>query len=81
VRREQKHSGKGNAAAQVMLGDSYRDGLMGLAKSLERAFQLYELAAAQGQATAQFSLECCYEDGIGVKVDFKTAAHWHRLAA
>ncbi len=48
VRRVQKHVDKGNAEAQFMLAGRYRNGAMGLKKSANRAFQLYELAAAQG---------------------------------
>jgi len=42
-----KHVDKGNADAQLQLGDIYRDG-QGLQKSVKRGLQLYELAAAQG---------------------------------
>jgi len=79
--RLQKQAGKGNAHAQVMLGDIYRDGRNGLKKSTKRAFQLYELAAAQGRAQGQSGLGECYDRGFGVQINFKTAAHWFRRAA
>jgi hypothetical protein len=81
VRRLQKHADKGNGEAQVMLGDAYRDGYMGLRKSPKRALQLYQLAAAQGHAGGQSHLGSCYESGQGVKINFKTAAQWYRRAA
>jgi len=81
VSRMQKHVDKGNADAQRMLGDAYSEGGMGLKKSLKRMFQLYERAAAQGQAQGQAQLGHCYYKGDGVKLDLKTAAHWYRRAA
>jgi TPR repeat protein len=76
----QKHVDNGNADAQVMLGDKYRDG-KGLEKSLERAFELYQLASAQGLARAQLRLGYSYVHGRGVEINYKTAAQWYRRAA
>jgi TPR repeat protein len=81
VRRIQTHVDKGNAEAQFVLGSHNRVGGMGLKKSAKRAYQLFELAAAQGHAGAQFKLGCCYQDGLGVKSNFKVAAMWYRRAA
>jgi hypothetical protein len=81
VRRLQKHADKGNAEAQVQLGDKYRLGDVGLKKSLKRALQLYKLAAAQGHAIAQSRLGRSSEHGEGVKINYKTAAQWYRRAA
>jgi hypothetical protein len=85
VRRVQKHADKGNAEAQNMLGDAYFQGGKGrgkgLQKSLKKALQLHELAAAQGHAQAQNYLGYCYDAGYGVKINYKTAAHWYRRAA
>jgi len=80
VRRLQTHVNKGNAEAQVQLGDAYRDS-KGLKKSLKRAFQLYELAAAQGHARGQVKLGECYHHGNGVKINYKIATNWYRRAA
>jgi TPR repeat protein len=81
LRRLQKHVDKGDAEAQNMLGDSYHEGQIGLKKSAKRAFQLYQLAAAQGYAPAQTSLGICFEHGHGAKIDYKSAAQWYRRAA
>ena len=37
--------------------------------------------AEQGDATAQFSLGCCYGKGQGVKQDYTEAFMWYRLSA
>ncbi|KAJ1457097.1 hypothetical protein M885DRAFT_615709 [Pelagophyceae sp. CCMP2097] len=81
LRRLQKHVDKGNAEAQVALGDNYREGAHGLKKSPKRAVQLSELAAVQGHAIAQNVLGSCYDEGNSVKIDYKTAALWYRRAA
>ncbi|KAJ1453276.1 hypothetical protein M885DRAFT_406008, partial [Pelagophyceae sp. CCMP2097] len=81
LRRLQKHVDKGNALAQMQLGNAYSSGARGLKQSFKRAFQLYELAAAQGCAVAQHNLGFCYACGHGVKIDYKVATRWWRLAA
>jgi len=42
---------------------------------------LYKKAAGQGNATAQYNLGTCYEDGNGVAKDNTQAADWYRKAA
>jgi TPR repeat protein len=81
LRRLQTHVDKGDAEAQSALGQAHHYGEMSLAKNLERAFQLYVLAAAQGKAPAQLILGQCYAHGHGVEIDYKTAALWYRRAA
>jgi TPR repeat protein len=81
VRRLQKHVDKGNAEAQIMLGGKFFNGGMGLEQDLKRAVQLFEVAAAQGNAEAQDSLGVCYTQGQGVEIDHKTAVQWWRRAA
>jgi TPR repeat protein len=81
VRRLQKHVDEGNADAQIMLGEAYREGALGLKKSFKRAVRLHETAAAQGHAEAQTALGRRYELGQGVKLDLKTSAQWYRRAA
>jgi len=41
----------------------------------------YRLAAAQGYATAEYSLGAAYEKGQGVPQDYQEAVKWYRLAA
>jgi hypothetical protein len=81
LRRLQKHVDKGNAEAQNMLGDAYCNGQAGLKKSAKRAFQLYQLAAAQGHAPSQTLLGLCFGFRHGAKIDYKSAAQWYRRAA
>ena len=56
---------KGKAWAQNMLGDAYEGG-GGVDQSYQRAAELYELSASQGNATAQYNLAVMYRDGQGV---------------
>jgi hypothetical protein len=79
--RMQKHVDKGNAEAQYVLGYMFENGGMGLKQSPKRAFQFYQLAAAQGSALAQTASGICYEEGQGVKIDFTAAELWYRHAA
>lgn len=51
-------------------------------KGVEKeAAKLYEIAAAQGNAQAQFNLALCYDVGKGVVKDGKEAVRLYRLAA
>jgi TPR repeat protein len=43
--------------------------------------RLYRLAAAQGDAAAQFNLGVKFENGQGVAQDKAEAIRWYRLAA
>jgi hypothetical protein len=81
LRRLQKHVDKGNAKAQITLGDEYFHGRKRVQQNFKRAVQLYELAAAQGNARAQNNLGSCYTQGQGVEIDHKTSAQWYRRAA
>jgi TPR repeat protein len=53
----------------------------GVAQDYEEAVRLYRLAAAQGDADAQYSLGVKFEDGRGVAQDRAEAIRWYRLAA
>ncbi|KAJ1456774.1 hypothetical protein M885DRAFT_615939 [Pelagophyceae sp. CCMP2097] len=81
VSRLQKRVDEGNADAQVMLGDAYHEGGLGLKKSVKRALPLYEASAAQGNFRGQMQLALSYILGSGVKINLKTAAQWYRRAA
>jgi TPR repeat protein len=81
LRRLQKHVDKGHAEAQLQLGNKYNDGGMSLKKSPKRALQLYEHAAAQGHASAQYNLGIYYENGYSVKIDRKAATQLYQRAA
>ena len=51
---------RGHAGAQYYLGQSYRQGELGLTQSSERAIEYYTLAAEQGLAEAQYNLGYIY---------------------
>lgn len=46
-----------------------------------KAFELYRLSAAQGNARTQYFLGKLYDKGRDVPHDFKEAEKWYRLAA
>ncbi|MBV9610063.1 MAG: sel1 repeat family protein [Acidobacteria bacterium] len=70
----------GDATAQVLLGDAYRDGA-GVAQNYEQAAKWYSAAAEQGNAEAQGSLGFLYSLGRGVDRDYASAEKWYRKAA
>ncbi len=50
-------------------------------KTEEKALQLYEAAARQGYAFAQYNLGRCCEFGIGIEKNFQEAYEWYTKAA
>ena len=53
----------------------------GVAQDYAEAARLWRLAAAQGNANAQFKLGCMFQNGRGVAQDFAEAVRLWRLAA
>ena len=53
----------------------------GVPQDYEEAVRWYRLAAAQGDATAQFNLGVRYAEGRGVVQDYVQAHKWTNLAA
>jgi TPR repeat protein len=72
---------KGEAWAQSMMGQWYRDGKYGLKQSYVMAAMLYEKAVVQGDPDAMCNLAHLYEDGQGVVQSFKKAAELYTMAA
>ena len=70
---------KGNAAAQLNLGDMYANG-RGVLKDDAEAARWYRLAAEQGVAAAQFNLGAIYATGEGVLKDSVLAHMWSNIA-
>ena len=66
---------KGKAWAQNMLGGMYVRG-----GNLRQARQLWELAARQGHANAQYNLGCMHERGHGVVRSFEKASDYYQAA-
>jgi TPR repeat protein len=59
----------------------HKFGYGGVAQDYAEAVRLYSLAAAQGDADAQFTLGDMVENGEGVAQDRAEAIQWYRLAA
>jgi len=71
---------KGNAKAQIYVGEIYEKGL-GITTNYEEAARWYQKAADQNYASAQMNLGFLYEKGLGVQQDSALAAKWYRKAA
>ena len=68
--------------AIVYLGNSYRDGRLGLVKSMKKAAKLYKRAVELGNLPAMVSLGMVYEVGYGgAKLDKKKARQLYQMAA
>ena len=67
---------KGQAWAQSILGDNYRDN-----QSYQKARELWELAASQGNADAQYNLGTMYIHSQGVDQNYERAAEYYEAAA
>lgn len=71
---------KGNAAAQINLGNLYMKGL-GVDQNYSLAFSWYQKAADQGEHIAQTKLGLLYYFGLGVGKDPIEASRWFEKAA
>ncbi len=76
----QKAAERGNAAAEVHLGQLYQNGL-GVAQDYAQAMQWYQKAAAQNDAAGQQHIGMLYLKGWGVAQDYAQALQWCRKAA
>jgi TPR repeat protein len=72
---------KGEAWAQRMMAQWYRDGTFGVKQSYVMAVMLYEKAVAQGDPDAMYDLALLYHQGQGVVQSFKKAAEFYTMAA
>ena len=68
------------AVEDFALGIRYAFGT-GVAKDYVKAAELFQKAAGQGLADAQYNLAALYERGLGVPKDPMRAATWYRFAA
>ncbi|KAG0054075.1 hypothetical protein BGZ89_002740 [Linnemannia elongata] len=71
---------QGDAAAQVALGDMYRDD-NGVPRDDQAAFHWYLQAAEQGDPIGQIRLGELYQYGQGVPQDYAQSLDWYLLAA
>jgi len=53
----------------------------GVEKDLEKARELFQQAAEQGDASAQVNLGMMYDHGDGAPRDYAMARHWYQKAA
>jgi TPR repeat protein len=71
----------GDAAAQVLMGESYATG-KGVPRDLNQAAEWYRKAAGKGDLSAELHLAALYRDGgKGFPRDMEQAAGWYRKAA
>ena len=80
VALSQEKAEQGDANAQFMLGNMYRQG-KGVSQDYKQAVSWYRKAADQGLAKAQLMLGVMYYEGRGVTQDYKQAVSWYRKAA
>ena len=71
---------RGDADAQLKLGDCYLNGKSG-AKDEVEAVKWFRMAADQNNFEAQHRLGICYEFGLGVPKDYFESVDWYRKAA
>ncbi|EJK56142.1 hypothetical protein THAOC_24028 [Thalassiosira oceanica] len=77
----QKRVSKGDEAAINHLGDKYFHGMLGLAKNVSRAIELWTEAAELGSIGAHYSLSLVYYKGEGVEEDKPMGIHYCQQAA
>ena len=71
----------GDAAAQVLVGESYAAG-KGVERDLQQAAEWYKKAAEKGDLVAELHLAALYRDGgKNFPRDMAQAAEWYRKAA
>ena len=75
-----RSAAQGDANAQYNLGNAHAGGRPGVPQSYERAFELYKLSEAQGNAMATANLAACYANGWGVEVSYAEARRLYELA-
>jgi uncharacterized protein len=72
---------RGNAGAQYVMGNGYREGWLGLKKDPALGFDMFQKAAAQGWTRAILAVGDCYYKGEGVHQDKVEAVKWLKQAA
>ena len=76
---QSEFSDTGSAYAAGKMGWAYQKGL-GVEQNIERALELYNLAAKRGMTYWQYLLAHAYERGyLGLEVDKERAEHWQNF--
>ena len=76
-----KAAEKGEALAQIYLGNKYQHGKGEVTRDFAQAVYWYKKAADQDWATAQYDLGQMYFRGEGVTQDYNQAFQWFKKAA
>lgn len=71
---------QGDAQAQFVLGNLYRDG-QGVEKNLEETVRWWTKAAELGNVDAQFALGNIFSGGFGIPRDYVQSFMWFDIAA
>ncbi len=71
----------GDSDAMLRLANAYNHEQIGLEQDGNKAFELIERAAIQGNYKAYTALGNCYAEGLGVVENPSMAAHWYRKSA
>ena len=80
IRKLKVLAAKGNAEAQVLLGDLYLTG-KGVFKNGSLAGTWYQRAAEKGNALGQYKIAIIYLNGVYLPLDPKEAGKWLKKAA
>mmetsp|Transcript_30698 Transcript_30698/g.74122 ORF Transcript_30698/g.74122 Transcript_30698/m.74122 type:complete len:428 (-) Transcript_30698:194-1477(-) len=67
--------------AFTIIGFRYQDGLYGLAKDSNKAFEMWSKAAELGSNSGCIKVGDSYHQGLGVQEDRKKAIHYYQVAA
>lgn len=79
--RTRSEAEQGVAIAQFFLGFYYHHGILDVPQDYAKAMKWYQLAAEQGNDSAQTNIGSFYYFGHGVPQDYGEAGKWFRLAA
>ena len=71
----------GRNTSRVYLGTLYQWGAYGLPLDKKKAFELFQLAASEGDSWGAFELGQCYRFGSGTVQDKDLARYWIKKAA
>lgn len=76
-----KAADMGNPEAQNEIATYYLQGSNGFIKDENKAFELLELSAEKGYASAQHNISLCYYNGWGTAINIDRAIFWCEQAA
>lgn len=80
INEVKKEAEQGNAAAQNLMGNFYKNGEV-VTQDLKQAYDWYSQAASKDNPDAQNSLGSMYVDGEGVEENYTVAMEWFQKSA